>query len=101
MKFLPRAYTPEEDAILRKHYPKMGFRIAKLIPNRTLDSIRRRARTLGIKVDATYTDWSLTQRREPDPTPEEIRERAESLYRQSIEASRGYDRLLRYGEYAQ
>jgi len=101
MKFTPRPWTQEEDAILKQHYPSMGMRVQTMFSNRSYESVRTRAARLGLRADDAPQDWRKRQRRAVDPTPEEIEQRKHEIYRRSIEASLGYDRLLRYGEYAQ
>ena len=38
-----------EDALLKKHFPKEGIRMAPMLPNRTRAAIRDRARQKGIR----------------------------------------------------
>lgn len=44
-------YSVEEDEIIRKYYPIEGTMVSKRLNNRTPDSVRCRARRLGIKVE--------------------------------------------------
>ena len=43
-----RGWTPEEDAILREHYPVLGSGVQDRLPHRTVSSIYQRARTLSV-----------------------------------------------------
>ncbi len=42
-------WTPEEDQILRTHYPSMGVRVMQFLPRRTRGSTSRRASELGLR----------------------------------------------------
>ncbi len=45
----PRYWTPEEDAVLREHYPGKGWRACQTyLPGRTESTITHRARKLGL-----------------------------------------------------
>ncbi len=45
----PRYWTPEEDAVLREHYPGKGWRACRAyLPGRTESTITCRARKLGL-----------------------------------------------------
>lgn len=49
-----RAWTPEEDELVRRHYPRHGMRWQgwdELLPHRSLNAIRVRAHGLGLHVD--------------------------------------------------
>lgn len=49
-----RAWTPEEDELVRSHYPRHGMRWQgwdELLPHRSLNAIRVRAHGLGLHVD--------------------------------------------------
>lgn len=43
-------WTPEEDELLRKHYPSEAYKLLVLLPNRTRNAMHRRAAKLDIKM---------------------------------------------------
>lgn len=54
-------YTPEQDAIIKDKYPKIGIGVAELIPEHDEKSIIYRAKRLGCHVNANHTrgeNWS-------------------------------------------
>ena len=54
-----KPWTPAEDAIIVKKYSFMGCKIAPLLPNRTNDAIRTRARALGCKYEGR--NWTAEE----------------------------------------
>ena len=44
-----KRWTEWEDALLKKHFPKEGIRMAPMLPGRTRAAIQDRARNLGIR----------------------------------------------------
>lgn len=44
-----KRWTEWEDALLKKHFPEEGIRMAPMLPNRTRAAIRDRARQKGIR----------------------------------------------------
>ena len=44
-----KRWTEWEDALLKKHFPKEGIRMAAMLPGRTKAAIRDRARQKGIR----------------------------------------------------
>ncbi len=52
---LSNYWTPEEDDILRVHYPNEGTRCAPLLPRHSPSSISRRASALGIRKELVWT----------------------------------------------
>lgn len=49
LKYLGDSWTSDEDEIIRNFYSKEGIKISEKLPNRTVQSIMRRANKLGIK----------------------------------------------------
>ena len=43
-----KRWTEWEDALLEKHFPEEGIRMAPMLPNRTRAAIRDRAHVLGL-----------------------------------------------------
>ena len=43
-----KRWTEWEDALLKKHFPEEGIRMAPMLPNRTRAAIRDRAHILGL-----------------------------------------------------
>lgn len=54
-------WTPEEDALLRKNYPTMGYSVTELFPTRTEKSIRSRVVRLGLRQEGTPDRWTAAE----------------------------------------
>lgn len=70
-----RAWTSDEDAALRQWWPQLGVRASEHIPGRTGNACSVRASKLGLP-SRRRPGWKPVCTAVPDPTPEEIRERA-------------------------
>lgn len=58
---LHQKWKPEEDALLRKHYPTMGYAVAELFPTRTASSIRSRVVRLGLRQESSPDRWTAAE----------------------------------------
>ena len=54
-------WTSEEDALLRKHYPTMGYSVTELFPTRTEKSIRNRVVRLGLRQESSPDKWTVAE----------------------------------------
>lgn len=95
-------WTAEELETLRTYYPTEGPEVQRRIPRRSVAAVNLQASMLGLSMDAGLLKERerLRQKRDGDPLPHEIRERAEAIYQEVLAVSQGKDRLLRCGEYA-
>lgn len=49
-----RPWTPEEDALIREHYPMEAYKLLVLLPDRSQNAIRRHAEKLGLSKELLW-----------------------------------------------
>ena len=57
-----RKWTTEEEEILSTAYPRLGYRVCQLFPDRTKAAVLRKAERMNLKVDRKYRNTYLDDR---------------------------------------